>query len=337
MYYSFWRPSVASNQYTSVWQPTYSVELYHHGIKGQKWGVRRFQKYPKGYTGDGKFTGSLKERQKAIEEYNKFNKAESDAFLTAKRIGYAATGGIMTAAGAVAAATGSPKLAPAALMGGVLLKDSYSSFKIAARGRAFDKRVKDLEVDEETGLRKKDPSKTWSVEEDLKAVNPEYGDPISDSANNNCVLCSLTFDLRRRGYDVRAQRATDGWDYDDLKHWYPDMKYKSNALSDKQPSMEDFITMDSRKKADYASKCMKSLTSMGDGARGVACVKWGLSEGGHATAFEVKNGKVHMYDPQSGDEYPDVGQYFMRTWDCKVARLDNIKPDPKTIKEVTHK
>ena len=38
-----------------MWKPSEQLELYHHGIKGQKWGIRRFQRYPKGYTGDGRF------------------------------------------------------------------------------------------------------------------------------------------------------------------------------------------------------------------------------------------------------------------------------------------
>lgn len=42
--------------------------IEHHGIKGMHWGIRRFQPYGKGYSGGGKFVGSIKKKYRDIRD-----------------------------------------------------------------------------------------------------------------------------------------------------------------------------------------------------------------------------------------------------------------------------
>ena len=80
--------------------------LEHHGIKGMKWGVRRYQPYPKGQESKGRFIGTnaLTDREKQMTKEHTI-KIAGKSIALGVATGLLATGGL-----ALAAAMGVPAI-----------------------------------------------------------------------------------------------------------------------------------------------------------------------------------------------------------------------------------
>ena len=151
----------------------------------------------------------------------------------------------------------------------------------------------------------------WSIEDDMDAVNPDYGD---EGYTLNCASCSVAYDMRRRGYDVKAAKRFGTLASDVEK------MYKGGKLQTFSPS---------KRSSKNTSKLYSELGKLGDGARGVVDVGWGKSGGRHMMNFEVINGQAYIIDSQSGTKYPKG--YFERINDSidwsgvQYMRTDNLE------------
>ena len=56
-----------TNEASVLFEGILKKQLEHHGIKGQKWGIRRYQPYPKGHKG-GKEVGKASRKKKEMSE-----------------------------------------------------------------------------------------------------------------------------------------------------------------------------------------------------------------------------------------------------------------------------
>lgn len=159
-------------------------------------------------------------------------------------------------------------------------------------------------------IKKQETSKDY----DLKVINPG-GKSTTLSGSNNCLLCTVAYDMRRRGYNVMAkQRAPIELLYDigdeDLTNMYKSAKT---------------IRDDSLKGITNKFKRQKN-------SRGSISCTWNGSKSGHVVAYEVNNGKVTLYDAQAGKRYDNPEELFSDAHNFRAVRLDNITPDYRLIK-----
>lgn len=164
-------------------------------------------------------------------------------------------------------------------------------------------------------LKKKTQSST--PEEDMEKVNFKKG---SRGRVNNCALCTVAYDMRRRGYDVQARSIAKGLvPQDVLPNWYKNPKFIYPEFKrEKGESRKTFV------KRTY-EELSTQIEKLGDGARGYLSIRWEGTASGHAVAWEVSNKQTTFYDAQSGKIDP---YQIFTLCDPKFymyVRLDNLK------------
>lgn len=275
----------------------YNNYIYHHGIKGQRWGIRRFQNK------DGSLTPRGRKRYSDDSGDKAKSKPEDKKGLTDKQKK-------AIIAGAAVVGTG------LAIYGGYKISQVYKGANSP--------------IDPETGFRllKNDADKG-----DLFQVNPGRirflnksvkNVEIIDGSSTNCMLCTTAYELRQRGFDVHAglEKTGNGYAPQDL---FP--KLFSNFKETTKLSPD----------GDSMSKIEDFIKKEGNGSRGNVVVWWEGFGGGHSMIWENVDGKAVFKDGQTGEVYKDFANTILKHASyhkpIEMLRTDNLSLNTSEIKK----
>ena len=181
-----------------------------------------------------------------------------------------------------------------------------------------------------------------SDKENRDAVNEHYSD--SDAYHSNCYSCSITYDLRKKGLDVKAIPDIYGGMYDEeIESFYKDGKFSPADFDEVYDLVDDdYIPFENDEKdLEHAKKLVESLekqlldASDGEDSSGFITISW-YPYGGHIFNYEIKDGKITFVDTQpdesfseNPDHIADMVEYMSRSKAMtynKMERPESISP-----------
>ena len=274
--------------------------LYHHGVKGQKWGVRRYQDKSGRLTSAGKEHLKNRTINKKIEAYIKSGKAKVDN-LSHYQVGELTK-----------MITPDKKEYISGLIHGhdfdwneVTNYSDLGGFESPAKVIKNNPNAHKYGDDEPISLEHKEFKFT---DEDMRSCNPGFGNA---GTTQNCAKCSAALEMRLRGYGISAGRQTYPSSVDAQSLWFKDAKRVDY----------DFDTAE------------KALRSYGRKTSGTLSFKYPGNTGGHAVHWtNDSNGRFQIQDGQNGRLFNSISEMMDiyggdRSASISTFRLDNCQPN----------
>lgn len=301
--------------------------LEHHGIKGMHWGERNGPPYPL----DSSISTGKSLKKDHVSKSKKGEQSDKQGIIIPVSLGLYA--GMM----AVYAAA----LGISATVAGI--KDA----KAKKLEKKVEKDIASCETDPKTKLPKK--NREYTEKEDLEYVNPGYNRIDNNNSTNNCVRCTMAYELRKRGYNVTAAKSISGCNGEEFAQKLFGAKKRTyiegygkikTKLSDPTQTKEwqDRKIAASEGKAKAYDPTVAALSKQKN-ARGQMIVTWPSGYSGHSFIYEVKNGNVRFLDAQNGKIYTEKAarELFGSVLFVSYQRLDNCKDINKSLlKEVVN-
>ena len=296
--------------------------LIHHGIKGQRWGVMNGPPYPLGASQKSSAEKRLakiskrKETNSAkgggLKNTSDEKKERKDFQLTegqkrALKIGVAAVGTALVAYGAYRVVKAN-KLDPNVFLDSQLQRKTFEAAD-------FDTQIND----------------------DLRKINREgiFGHLFLHGRQVNCTSCSMAYEMRRRGYDVIANKTTAGRsDFEVASFFKGGRTFQTIATATKnEHGWEGPFDYTYRLSETAITNVERQLAAQGEGARGFIHGRFAFG-GGHSIAYEVHNGRVHFVDGQIGRQYKDAQDALGTMYSISFLRTDDLALSNRAVETV---